>query len=140
MSDLSDLANIIYGEAADQDDKVMKMVGSSVINRQRSGRTEEFGGTIAEIGQKGYYAVKNPNQPYKEALSQKFGNEESELKYKKAVAIAGGLLKETIPPDKGLFYFKADEEKKLRGKPKVFNFKLVTPTAKVGAYQVYDYK
>ena len=139
MSDLSDLANIIYGEAANQDEKVMKMVGSTVLNRQKSGRTEEFGGTIAEIGQKGYYAVKNPNQPYKEALSQKFGNEEAEHKYKKAVAIAGGLLKGTIEPDKGEFFFKPDEEKKLRKTPKVFNFKMVKNVGKQGDYNVYGY-
>lgn len=139
MSDLIDLTNIIYGEAADQDVKVMKMVGSTAINRMKSGRTKEFGSTLPEIIQKGYYAAKNPNQPYKEALSQKFGSPEAENKYKQAMNIASGLLRGTIEPDKGMFYFKPDEIKKLKKTPKVFNFKAVKSVGKSGDYEVFDY-
>jgi spore germination cell wall hydrolase CwlJ-like protein len=139
MSDLTDLTNLIYGEAANQDEKVMKMVGSTVINRQKSGRTQEFGETIGEIAQKGYYAVKNPNQPMKEAMSGKFGSPEAERKYKQAMATASGLLRGTIEPDKGMFYFKPDEIKKLKKTPKVFNFKAVKSVGKSGDYEVFDY-
>ena len=139
MSDLTTLTNLIYGEAADQKPDVMKMVGSSAVNRMKSGRTEEFGGTMDEIAQKGYYAVKNPNKPMQEAMSGKFGSPEAENKYKQAMSIASGLLKGTIEPDKGMFYFKKDEIAKLKKTPKVFNFKMVKSVGKSGDYEVFDY-
>lgn len=139
MSDLTTLTNLIYGEAANQDAKVMKMVGSSAINRMNSGRTKEFGGTLDEIARKGYYAVSNPNEPMKEAMSQKFRSPESENKYKQAMSIASGLLRGTIEPDKGMFYFKKDEIAKLKKTPKVFNFKMVKSVGKSGDYEVFDY-
>jgi len=139
MNDLTTLTNLIYGEAANQDAKVMKMVGSSAINRMKSGRTKEFGSTLEEIAQRGYYAVKNPNQPMKEAMSGKFGSPEAENKYKQAMSIASGLLRGTIEPDKGLFYFKKDEISRLKKTPKVFNFKAVRSVGKSGDYEVFDY-
>lgn len=138
MSDVQELANMIYGEAADQDESVMKMVGSTAINRMNSGRTQEFGETLPDIVRRGYYAVSKANTPYKEAASGKFASEEGEYKYKKALAIAGGLLRETIKPDEGMFYFKKDEIARMK-KAKSFNFKLVKPVGKTGDYEVFSY-
>lgn len=138
-SDTIALANAIYGEAADQEPEVMKMVGSSVINRINSGRTAEFGSNMQEVLNKGYYAVKNPNVPYRQALTQQFPDEESANQYKQALAIAGGLRRGTIEPDKALFYFTPKEEAKLRKTPKVFNFKIVKNAGKVGGYNTYNY-
>lgn len=139
MSDLSDLAAVIYGEAANQDQKVMKMVGSTVINRLKSGKADEFGSTIPEIIQNGYYAAKNQNIPYKEALSQKFESPEGERKYKQAVSIASSLLRGTIEPDAGMFYFTPSEIKRLKKNPKAFNFKMVKSVGSSGEYEVFDY-
>lgn len=138
-SDLVTLTNLIYGEAANQSPEVMKMIGSTAVNRMNSGRTKEFGFNLDEIARKGYYAVSNPNEPMKEALSGKFRTPESENKYKQAMSIASGLLRGTIEPDKGMFYFTPDEIKKLKKTPKVFNFKAVKSVGKSGGYEVFDY-
>jgi len=140
MDDITLLANIIYGEAADQKQDVMEMVGSTVLNRVSANRANEFGVSIEEVGQKGYYAVKNQNEPYKQAVSGKFKDEVAEEAYKKAYAVASGLYKGTIELRKGQFFFKPDEEKKLRkaGK-KVFDFKQVKEEGIVGEYNVYGY-
>jgi hypothetical protein len=139
QADVINLANGIYGEMAGQSPELMKMAGSSVINRLNSGRQKEFGADIPEILHKAYYAVNHPNIPYKQALTQKFPDANSEKSYKQAMLIASGLLKGTIEPNKGLFYFTQDEIKKLSKKPKVFNFKKVKEVGKSGKYTIYDY-
>jgi hypothetical protein len=134
------LAGMIYGEGASTDYDTMKLIGSTAINRLKSGRTKEFGSNMAEVLRKGYYAVSNPNKPYKHIMEGKFPDEASTEKYKQALVIAGGLMRGTIEPDKGLFYFTPKEETKLRKTPKVFDFKQVSEVNKVGGYSVYDYK
>lgn len=139
MSDIIQLANAIYGEGANQPYEVMKMIGSSAINRVRSGRASEFGSNMCEVLNKGYYAVSNPNQPYKEAVSGKFGSPEAENKYKQAVAIASGLIKGNIEPDEGEFYFTDKEIQKLKRNKKSFDFKKVREVGKTGPYRVFKY-
>jgi hypothetical protein len=139
MNDIVSLANIIYGEAADQSPEVMKMVGSSVIRRAVSGRAEEFGATIPEVIQKGYYAAKNPNIPYKQALAQQFPDKNSENKYKQALQIASGLFKGTIEPDNVMFYFTNKEINKLSKNKKAFNFQAVKKTGESGDYKTFSY-
>lgn len=139
MDEITLLANIIYGEAADQKPEVMKMVGSTVLNRADSGRAQEFGSTIDEIGRKGYYAVINQNEPYKQASMGKFKDDVAKEAYKQAYVIASGLYKGTIERQQGHFFFKPDEEKKLRKNPKAFNFKQVKGVGTVGDYNVYSY-
>jgi spore germination cell wall hydrolase CwlJ-like protein len=136
---IKQIADIIYGEAADQKPEVMKMVGSTIINRMTSGRATEFGVVPEEIGKKGYYAVINQNEPFKQAVSGKFKDGVAEEAYKKVYAIASGLYKGTIPLQKGQFFFKPDEESKLRKNPKKFNFKEVKNEGQVGDYNVYGY-
>lgn len=136
--DLISLANVIFGEAANQSPEVMKMVGSTVMNRMKSNRTKEFGGSVNEIIGKGYYAAKNENEPFMEAVRGKFSSPESEHKYKQAMSIASGLLRGTIVPDKGMFYFTQDEIKKQK-KAKSFDFKQVKSVGKSGDYEVFEY-
>jgi len=139
-SDLLTLANLIYGEAADQDSEVMTMVGSTAMNRLSAERAEEFGSTLEEVGQKGYYAVSNPNVPYRQALSGEFPDKTSETAYKQAMSIASGLLRGTIEPVRGHFYYKKDEIKNLKKRGKrAFDFKKVKEVGQTGDYTVYSY-
>jgi len=139
---VQNLAGLIYGEAASEDYDTMKMVGSTVINRLLSKRNNEFGHGLGEIMNKenAYYAVQNQNEPYRQAMTKNFPDEGSANKYKRALAIASGLVQGTISPSKGQFYFKKDEIKKLKKKgKKAFNFKAVKEVDSVGDYQVFGY-
>lgn len=133
-----EIANAIFGEAANQPFEVKKMVGSTIVNRMKANRPQEFGFNVPEILQKGYYAVSNPNEPYKQAVSGKFPDKKSEDSYKEALQVASGLIRGTIEPDKGHFYFTPKEEKKLR-KKKSFNFDLVKSAGSAGGYNIYSY-
>ena len=131
------LAQMVYGENVGQADDVLKMTIQSAINRLRSGKTKEFGGTMGDVLKKGYYAVRNPNVPYKESVSGKFSDVSSKAKFgaiKKLVDVIVG------DQDFGnaMFYFTPEEEIKLN-KSKGFNFKAVKPTGKVGQYNTYGY-
>jgi hypothetical protein len=138
-SPVIDLANAIFGEAASEDYDTMLMVGSTVLNRLNANKPQEFGASLPEVLQKGYYAVSNPNEPYKQALEQKFPDKNSENKYKQALLISSGLLKGTIKPKEGHFYFTAKEIKKLKRNPKKFNLNAVKEKDSVGNYRVYSY-
>lgn len=137
--DIAQLANMIFGEAANQDYDTMHMVGSSAVNRLNANRQKEFGANLGEVLQKGYYAVSNPNEPYKQALSGKFKDDVSKNAYKRAFAISSALLKGTLKPKEGQFYFTDKEIKKLKKNPKSFNFKAVRETGKSGDYRVFSY-
>ena len=138
-ADLVALTNGIYGEAAASDSEVMTMVGSTVLNRIDANKPEEFGSSVPEVLQKGYYAVSNPNVPYQQAITQKFPDKLSENKYKQAMAIASGLIKGTIERQPGHFYFTKKEIRKLKKRKKGFNFKAVNEVGNVGDYSVYGY-
>ena len=138
MNDVVELANVIYGEAAGEDFDTMRMVGSTILNRFKSGRNIEFGYTIPEIIQKGYYAAINQNEPYQQALSQKFPDKNAENKYKTALQIASGLYKGTIEPQEGMFYFTDKEIRKMQ-KNKSFDFGLVREINKTGKYRIFSY-
>jgi hypothetical protein len=133
------LAKMVFGEGAGVDKDTKHMIASTALNRLNSGKTEEFGANIPEVLQKGYYAVKNPNTPYKQAVEGKFPDKKSEDSWKEAVAVSSGLLKGTVAPREGQFYFKAHEIEKLKKKPKAFNFKAVKKVGDVGDYQVFGY-
>ena len=139
MDELKKLTNLIYGEGASADYDTRVMMGSSALNRLEANRVKEFGSTLDEVGQKGYYAISNPNVPYKQALSQKFPDEKSETAYKESMAIASGLLRGKIERAPGMFYFTKKEVAKLKKTPKKFNFKAVKRVGDVGDYQVYTY-
>jgi spore germination cell wall hydrolase CwlJ-like protein len=136
---IQELAAVIYGEAANQKPEVMQMVGSTVLNRLNSGRSTEFGATLPEIIQKGYYAASGQNEPYKQAITGKFPDKIAEKAYKQSYAIASGLVKGTIKPAKGMFYFTKSEIAKLRKNKKAFDFSKVKNVGDSGDYQVFDY-
>jgi len=138
-NNLLQLAALINGEAADQPYDVKLMVGSTVINRLNAGKAKEFGASLPDVALKGYYAAQNPNEPYKQALTQQFPDKISEDAFKQSLAIASALIKGTVKPQAGQFYFTEDEEGKLRKNKKAFNFKAVKSVGKVGKYNVYEY-
>lgn len=133
------LANMIYGEEAKGNMEVMKMIGSTALNRLESGKVDEFGGDLNEVLQKGYFAVSNQNDPYQWASSGKFPDKVSENNYKKALQVAGGLLSGRIERVPGLFYM-TDKELKKKMKPDSdFDLSLVEEVGKSGKYTVMDY-
>jgi hypothetical protein len=138
--DINQVAAIIYGEGASTDDETMRMIGSSVFNRLDANRAEEFGDSIASVGQKGYYAVKDNTDLYQQAVTGKFPDKVSEDAYKRALAQASGLAKGTIDRHSAMFFFKDKEVKNLKSKgSKVFNFDAVNEGETVGEYRTYSY-
>jgi hypothetical protein len=138
-NDVRDLANMIYGEVGSLDKDAMIMVGSTAVNRLKSGKAQEFGGSMRDVLQKGYYAISNPNIMTKQALSGKFPDDNSANKYKLAITVASGLMKGGIKPTEGHFYFTDNEINKLKKNPKAFNFRAVKKIGKVNKYTVYGY-
>lgn len=141
------IAQAVFGEAASEGSDVHKMVIQTVLNRLRSGRSKEFGQNVPEILQRGYYAVKNPNDPYKQAVSGVFPDVNSKAKFAKIKKLLDAVLGDQ-DYGQGQFYFTPEEEKKMRlknvkrrklKKPAVFNFDMVKPHGQVGKYNVYGY-
>lgn len=126
-----ELAQLIYGENASEDFDTMVMTGSSALNRLESGKEKEFGGSLPEVMQKGYYAVSQNSPMYQQALSGDFPDEKSQESFKRALQVSYGLLTGTIPRHKAQFFFKKGEATALRKKLK--------PTGKVGKYETYSY-
>ena len=142
MADLDTLAlgNMIYGEVGSLDYDTMVKFGSSALNRLEANRPEEFGATLPEVLQKGYYAVSNPNDPYTWAITGKFPNEDEENRYKQSLSVAYGLRKGTIERQEGMFLFTPKEEKGMRKKgKKVFDFEQVKSVGKTDKYNIYSY-
>ena len=131
------ITNAVYGEGADASSEVKAMIASTIINRMEANRPKEFGKDVPEILNKGYYAVSNPNEPYKQAISGNIQDELSKRAYKETEDVVESVLGGN--KQKGMFYFTPDEEVKLRPNPKKFNFNMVKPVGKVGKYNVYSY-
>lgn len=135
--ELLDLAATMFGEEAQGNEEVLRMVGSSVLNRRDAGRVKEWGSTIPEITQMGYYAKQNQNDPYRAAISGQFNNKEDENRFKRALQIASGLLDGSIERVGGEFFFTDDEMVSQREKG--FNFDEVEHLRKVGPYNILQY-
>lgn len=149
LSDADKLAisQAVFGEAAGEPTDVQKMVIQTVLNRLRSGRKKEFGGNVNDILKRGYYAVSNPNDPYKQAMSGVFPDVNSKAKFGRVKKLLDAVLADQ-DYGQGHFYFTPEEEKKLRLKniqrqaakrPPAFNFSAVKPFGQVGKYNVYGY-
>jgi hypothetical protein len=134
-----EIAKAVHGEGAGASKEFRKMVASTILNRIESGRTKEFGSSLPEVLQKGYYAVSNPNTPYKEASSMKFKDKASENSFKETLQLVSGLIKGTIERDKGLFYFNQKELARLKKNPKAFDLSKVKNVGGVDNFQVFDY-
>ena len=130
-NDVLALGAMIYGENGGENYDTMVMTGSSALNRLEANRPEEFGATLPEVLQKGYYAVSQNSPMFQQAMSGKFPDEKSELAFKKAMQVSYGLIEGTIPRTKGQFFFKKGEAKSLRKKLK--------SVGKTGKYDVYSY-
>jgi len=138
MDNVDLLANAIYGEAASEDLNTMVMVGSTILNRLTADKPKEFGKDMNEVLQKGYYAVKNKNEPYKQAEKQRFPDALSAKKFEIAHSVAQGLLSGSIKPVEGHFYFTPEEVEK-QTKAKSFHFDRVKSIGKTGKYEVFSY-
>ena len=134
-----EIAKAVHGEGAGASIEFRKMVASTILNREESGRTGEFGGSIPEILQKGYYAVSNPNTPYKEATELKFKDKASENSFKETLQLVSGMIKGTIKRYPGLFYFTNKELARLKKSPKEFDLSKVRDVGGVDNFRVFDY-
>jgi hypothetical protein len=134
-----EIAKAVHGEGAGASKEFRKMVASTILNRADAGRGKEFGGSIPEILQKGYYAVSNPNEPYKEASSMKFKSKESENSFKETLQLVSGMMKGTIKRYPGLFYFNAKEVARLKKSPREFDLSKVRDVGGVDSFRVFDY-
>lgn len=135
--ELTALARMAYAENASQDNNTVKMTVQSALNRLLSGRKKEFGGSIPEILQKGYYAVKDNTPLYQQAIRGKFPDLQSKARFaeiqKLTEAIAGDEDYGNVQ-----FYFTKDEKDRL-SRAKKFDFSKVKPVGKVGKYLTFSY-
>ena len=136
-SDVLSLQQMVYGEET-QDTDVMKMVTQSALNRLKSGRKKEFGGSIPEITKKGYYAVSKQNTPYKQALSQKFPDITSKAAWGNAKKVVEAVIGDKDYGQGHQFYFTDDEIVKLK-KSKKFDFTKVKAKGSSGKYKLFGY-
>ena len=134
--DVAALQRMVYGEAAGSDEATMRMIAQSAVNRLRSGRTKEFGGNMTKVLQKGYYAVSNPNLPYRQALDGSFNDEQSKKKWLQAQNVVNDIIKNQ-DFGKAMFYFTPEEIKRISGKG--FDFSQVLPGDKIGNYETFYY-
>ncbi len=135
--DVAALQRMVYGEAAGSDEATMRMIAQSAVNRLRSGRTKEFGGNMTKVLQKGYYAVSNPNLPYRQALEGAFNDEQSKKKWLQAQNVVNDVIKNQ-DFGKTMFYFTQPELERLTKKGG-FDFSQVVPTENIGAYMGFAY-
>ena len=138
------IQDMAYGEAAGSDNETTKMVIQSALSRYLSGKPEfspKAGGTMADLLQKGYYAVSNPNAPYKEATSGKFTNVKSKARHAEIGTQLDAILGDKdYSKDNAQFYFTPEEEARMRRQgSKVFDFSKVKSKGKVGIYNTYSY-
>lgn len=138
--EFNDFVNTMYGEEAKGNRDNLIVAGSSILNRRDSGRTSEFGETIPEITQKGYFAKINQNDPYVWGVTGKFPDKVSEKNYKKTMQVARGLVSGEIERTPGLFYMTEDEIKSKKKPDSDFDMSLVEEVGRGGSYRLLDYK
>lgn len=97
-----------------KNDKIMKTVGSTILNRLET-LSPEFGaenGRISEVISKGYAESRSP--AYQKAMDGEFNGKTEETKWKKALLVASGLVRKSIQRDTADFFF--SEEGNTQGK------------------------
>lgn len=106
---LKPLAGVMYVVGLNtKNNKIMKRVGSTVLNRLES-LDPEFGaenGMISEVITKGYGESQSPF--YQKFLNNEFDDKNQEKIAKKSLIIASGLVRKTIPRDTEEFFFSED--------------------------------
>lgn len=138
------MAAVIYAAAADQDQKMMQYVGSTLLNRLESGK-KEFGAENGSIDQvimhPGAYYEKN-SKMYVDFMNGDFKDEASKKAALRAASVAAALNRGTLERMPGEFWFNQDEIAKLKKNPKAFNFKVVKDlgtVGKKGQFQMFGY-
>lgn len=141
---LKPLAAVIYAAAANQDDKMMQYVGSTLLNRLESGKPE-FGasnGSINEvINHPGAYYEKNSNL-YNEFMGGNFKDDMSKKAALRASSVASALTRGTLERMPGEFWFNDEEIAKLKKNKKVFDFSKVEELGVMGTkkqFKMYGY-
>lgn len=106
---LRPLAGVMYVVGVNtKNSKIMKRVGSTVLNRLES-LDPEFGaenGMITEVINKGYGESQNPL--YQKFLNNEFDDDKQKSIAKKSLIMASGLVRKTIPRDTEEFFFSED--------------------------------
>lgn len=133
------LTMMVYGEGAQSSPESMQMIARTALKRLSSGRRKEFGGTLGEVLNKGYYAVSQPNQPYNEATAGVFHNPQSQDAWN-AAQLAVDTVVKSGDYGKAMFYFTPTEIQKLKAQgPRVFDFNKVVPMGRQEEYQLFGY-
>jgi hypothetical protein len=134
------LAQTLYGEFAGVKDRdlqrqYMVMGASSAHNlfNQKEYKDLDFDTYLY----KRFNAVKDMNQPYREALSGKFSDE---MAWKRAMQIAYGTTNGLIKNDNTQFYFTPQEYKSIAGTPALPNPDQLQKIGSVGQYHTYRYR
>lgn len=136
------LAQTIYGEFAGVKDKklqqdYMTMGASSAVNTfgKREWKNDDWDTNLY----KRFDAVKGMNEPYKQALSGKFEDPQSQYSWKKAMQVAFGVMNGHIQNDGTQFYHTPDERKAQEAN-KAFDYSQVNDLGTTGQYERYSYK
>jgi len=124
------LAQMAYGENAGEDNDTVKMTIQTAVNRLLSGRAKEFGKDIPEVLKKGYYAVSKNSPLYQQAVSGKFSDVPSKVRFSEIQKLTDAIIDDG-DFGKAQFYFKPDEAKALKKK--------LVPQGNVGKYETYSY-
>lgn len=134
------LAQTLYGEFAGVQDKAqqrqyMTMGASAAQNlfNQKEYKNLDWDTYLY----KRFNAVKDMNQPYKEALSGKPSNEDA---WKRAMQVSFGVTNGLIKNDDTQFYFTPKEYKSIAGTPALPNPDQLQKVSTVGQYNTYRYK
>ena len=133
------IQDMAFGEGASSDNDTVSMIVHSALSRYLSGRKEFGGPSIADVVKKGYYAVSNPNTPYKQATSGKFPDIKSKARYAEIGKLVDAITGDkSYSKDKPQFYF-TDKEIERLTKSKGFDFSKVKAKGIQGKYKLYGY-
>lgn len=132
------IAQMAYAENASEGDDVVKMTIQTALNRYLSGRGEFAKGPgMKDILKEGYYAVKKNSPLYQQAVSGKFPDKQSQIRYAQIEKLLEAILADK-DYGQAMFYFTPEERERMI-REKEFDFKKVKPTGKVGKYETYSY-
>ena len=141
---LKPLAAVIYAAAAGEDEDMMKQVGSVVLNRLESGRSD-FGaqnGSIIEVinHKNGFYEINKKS--YDDFINGRFANELEKKKALMASSVASALTRGTIDRLPGQFWYNDPEISDLK-RTKGMDFNQVQEVGRTGKkkqFKVFSYK
>lgn len=143
VNSVKPMAAVIYAAAADQDTKMKHYVASTMVNRWKSGKKEfgaDTGSMLDVINKEGqYYETKS--KLYEDFMNNKFPNEDAKMNGMESMSIASAMMRGSLEPMPGEFWFSEDEKNKLI-KKKSFDFKKVKSLGKIGKdnkFEMFSY-